>query len=75
MWMFQMTEENVRDMCNQLGMSNEDYIDECKKALTTNGGYKSFTYKLDGNIFQWKKISLEMKITFGSVQLNEVINS
>lgn len=69
----QVSEEKIAELSRQLGITTVDYIDQCKKALCSNGGHKSFIYLLDGNLFLWKKIHSDVKITFGTIQLNNVI--
>ncbi|XP_075222340.1 uncharacterized protein LOC142324997 isoform X2 [Lycorma delicatula] len=68
-----MSKECITDMSNQLGIEANQYIEECKSALTTSGGYENFIYKIDDNsTFVWKKVGLDMKIKFGFIQLNMV---
>lgn len=71
---FQVVEdEDTTDLLDQLSMTEEEYITETKKALTTNGGAEHFVYTIDSDKLTWKKyISKNMAVKFGYITLEKV---
>lgn len=54
-------------------MSEEDYLNEVKTALTTHGGADNFVYSIEGEKFTWKKYVLNnMAVKFGCVTISLV---
>jgi hypothetical protein len=61
-------------MSQLLKLSAEDYINETKAALSTQGGANHFTYLVEDGQFMWKKLDQcsNIKIKYGCIQLAEV---
>jgi hypothetical protein len=62
-------------MSKLLQLSVEDYINETKAALSTQGGASHFTYLVEDGKFMWKKLdqcSKNIKMKYGCIELAEV---
>lgn len=66
-------DEDTADLLDQLSMTEIEYVEETKKALTTHGGAENFAYTIDCDKFTWKKcISKDMSVKFGYILLQKV---
>lgn len=66
-------DEDTCDLLDQLSMTEIEYVEETKKALTTHGGAENFAYTIDCDKFTWKKcISKDMSVKFGYTLLQKV---
>ncbi|RZF47258.1 hypothetical protein LSTR_LSTR004967 [Laodelphax striatellus] len=70
-WTGEMRSDAIETLSEQLGLSLHQYIKECRNALSAKGRDKGFIYLLTNDTFQWKKESLDMKISFGQIRLEK----
>ncbi|KAJ9586164.1 hypothetical protein L9F63_020186 [Diploptera punctata] len=64
---------HVKQLCQFVDMTVQDYMNETKTALSTLGGLAQFSYHVLDNQFIWKKvIQDDIKIRFGYVPLIKI---
>ncbi|CAG2059276.1 unnamed protein product, partial [Timema podura] len=64
----------LNHLSRQLFLGNEEYINETRKALTSDGGDEQFTYSIENHQFSWKKVDVEtdIRVKYGFVHLMNV---
>lgn len=71
----QMSKSEIKNISEQLEMPFDEYLKQCKEALTTHNGQKGIVYAVENGGFTWKKIMDEdsgIKVKMGTVSLEPV---
>lgn len=74
-WNGHASEDHVRQFSRLLQLSVEDYMNETKSALSTNGGSTDYTYLVKDGQFVWKKLDQcsRVRMKYGYIQLEETV--
>jgi hypothetical protein len=74
MYTFQATHGHTEQLSQLLQLSVEEYMNETKLALSTQGGAIHFTYLVEDGSFVWKKLDQcsKIRMKYGYIQLQEV---
>nr|CAD7455741.1 unnamed protein product [Timema tahoe] len=73
-WTGKLSSLELNHLSRQLFLGNEEYINETRKALTSDGGDEQFTYAIENHQFSWKKVDVEtdIRVKYGFVHLMNV---
>nr|CAD7415366.1 unnamed protein product [Timema poppensis] len=75
-WTGKLSSLELNHLSRQLFLGNEEYINETRKALTSDGGDEQFTYSIENHQFSWKKVDVEtdIRVKYGFVHLMNSMN-
>ncbi|PNF36436.1 hypothetical protein B7P43_G15890 [Cryptotermes secundus] len=73
MYTFQASHGHIEQLSQLLQLSVEEYMNETKLALSTQGGARHFTYLIEDGRFVWKKLDQcsKIRMKYGYIQLQE----
>jgi hypothetical protein len=74
MYTFQASHSHTEQLSQLLQLSVEEYMNETKLALSTQGGARHFTYLVEDGKFVWKKLDQcsKIRMKYGYIKLEEV---